>query len=104
MATPRGPDSLSQTLSTVIGQTYTISFWADADTSNTFSAMLDGAAVTGAPPDIAQNGFPSLTYLGNTGEFTFYSGTVTATSTSGALVLTATTLKGGRGSPSRSTM
>ena len=85
-----GPDSLRQTLTAVAGQTYSVSFWANADVPNTFSVTLGGAAVSGAPTSIAVNGFPSATYLGNSGLFTFYSGIVTATSTSEDLVLTAT--------------
>ncbi len=84
-----GPDSLTQTLTTVVGQTYTIGFWADADVANTFSVTFGGAPVAGAPTSIAVNGFPSPNYLGNSSLFEFYSGTATATSTSTDLVFTA---------------
>ncbi len=84
-----GPNSLTQTLSTVTGQLYAISFWANADGSNTFSVTFGGNPVTGAPTSIAENGFPSSTYLGNSSKFTFYSGTVLATSDSTNLTFTA---------------
>ena len=35
-----GPDSLTQTLTTVVGQTYTMSFYGNADTPNTFSVTF----------------------------------------------------------------
>jgi hypothetical protein len=82
-----GPNSLTQTLATTPGQVYTISFWANADVDNTFSVTFGGVAVTGAPSTIAVNGFPSSTWLGNSGEFTFYSGTATAVSASTDLTL-----------------
>jgi hypothetical protein len=84
-----GPDSVSQTLTTVIGETYTIGFWADADVPNDFSVTFGGVAVTGAPTSITINGYPSSEPGGNAGEFVFYSGTATATSTSTDLVFTA---------------
>ncbi len=82
-------DSLTQTLNTVIGDTYTIGFWANADTPNTFSVTFGGAAVNGAPASIAQNGFPSNNWLGNSSLFTYYSGTATATATRTDLVFSA---------------
>jgi hypothetical protein len=85
-----GPDSLTQTLTTVPGQTYNVSFWADADVTNTFSVTFGGAPVTGAPTSIAVNGFPSPNWLGNSGLFTLYSGTAVATSASTDLVFSAT--------------
>src|SRR5208282_6916318 len=87
-----GPGSLMQTLTTEAGQTYAVSFWANADVSNTFSVTLGGVAVTGAPTSIAVNGFPSNNYLGNSGAFTYYSGIAAATSASSDLVFTATAL------------
>jgi hypothetical protein len=88
---------ITQTLATVIGATYSVSFWADADTTNTFSVTLGGLAVAGAPASIAQNGFPSDAWLGNSSEFALYTGTVTATAASSDLVFTATDLTGGPG-------
>ncbi len=93
-----GPDSLSQTLNTVAGDTYTVSFWADADTPNSFSVTLGGTAVTGVPDSITANGFPSSVANGNSSLFELYSGTVVASSASEALVFTATGLSGGPGS------
>lgn len=84
-----GPDSLSQTLTTTPGQVYTISFWADANAANSFSLTFGGADVTGIPTSIQQNGFPSPNYLGNSSQFTFYSGTALATSASTELTFTA---------------
>ena len=49
-----GPDSLTQTLPTKVGQIYTVSFWANADTANSFSVTLGDIKVTGAPTSIAQ--------------------------------------------------
>jgi hypothetical protein len=92
-----GPDSLTQTLVTTPGQVYTISFWANADVENTFSATFGGVAVSGAPSIINLNGFPSNVWLGNSGEFTFYSGTAMATGASTDLTLTATGIPGGTG-------
>jgi len=80
-----GADSLTQTLSTIAGQTYDISFWSDADVPNDFSVTFGGLPVTGAPSTIAMHGFPGS---GNAGEFVLYSGTATATSTSTDLVFT----------------
>ncbi len=60
-----GPDSLYQTLTTVVGQIYTISFYANADTPNSFSVTFGGTPVTGEPTSITQNGFPSSTWLGS---------------------------------------
>lgn len=85
-----GADSLSQVLPTVVGQTYDVGFWANADVPNTFSVTFGGTPVTDAPTSITENGFPSPSWLGNSGEFTYYSGTATATSTSTDLVFTAT--------------
>ena len=92
-----GPDSLEQTLNTVVGETYTVGFWANADTSNTFSVTFGGLAVNGAPTSILANGFPSTSWLGNSGLFQYYSGTVTATSAISDLVFTATNMGSGPG-------
>jgi hypothetical protein len=85
------PNSLDQILSTVVGESYDVTFWADADTSNTFSLTANGVAVNGAPTSIAQNGFPDqIDALGNSALFVEYSGVFTATSTSTDLSFTAT--------------
>jgi hypothetical protein len=92
-----GPDSLRQTLTTAAGLTYAVSFWANADVANTLSVTLGGAAMAGAPTSIAVHGFPNSGYLANSGLFTFYSGTSTATSPYAALVFTATGFSTGTG-------
>jgi hypothetical protein len=89
-----GPDSLTQTLNTTIGQTYTIGFWANSEVPNAFSVTFGGVPVTGAPSSIADNGFPSPNWLGNSSEFTFFTGTALATSTTSALTFTATGFPG----------
>src|ERR1035441_7755331 len=81
------PNTLSQTLSTVVGQTYNVSFWGDADIANTFSLTDNGSAVTGMPTSIAHNGFPNPT---NSSLFVDYTGKFTATSTSTTLSFTDT--------------
>jgi hypothetical protein len=78
LANPYVPDSIAQTVATVVGQTYQISFYADSDSSNTFSLT------------IAQLGFPSLNNDGNSGLFTDYSAAFIATSTSTTLDFTST--------------
>lgn len=85
-----GPDSLSQTLPTVPGDNYNVSFWANADVPNNFAVTFGGDPVSGAPTSIAQNGFPSDMFLGNSSLFTFYSGTATATSSSSDLTFSST--------------
>ncbi len=40
-------NSVSQVLATVVGQTYGVSFYADADSANTFSFTENGSAVAG---------------------------------------------------------
>src|ERR1700760_3642027 len=65
------PNTLSETLTTVIGQLYQISFWANADTPNAFAFDENGNAVAGLPNAIAQGGFPNDT---NGSLFTLYSG------------------------------
>jgi hypothetical protein len=82
-------DSLTQTLATVAGQTYTIGFWANADVANSFSVTFGGVAVTGALSSIALNGFPGTAYLSNSALFTFYTGTATGTGSSTDLTFSA---------------
>lgn len=81
------PNTLSQALSTVVGQSYTVSFWADADTANTFSLLENGLSVSGLPTSIAINGFPGTT---NSSLFVNYSGTFTANAANTTLSFTAT--------------
>jgi hypothetical protein len=90
LANPYVPDSIAQTVATVVGQTYQISFYADSDSSNTFSLTEDGLTIAGTPSTIAQLGFPSLNNDGNSGLFTDYSAAFIATSTSTTLDFTST--------------
>jgi PEP-CTERM motif len=84
------PNTISQTLSTVAGLKYVFSFYADADTANTFSATENGIVISGTPTSIAQNGFPNANPDSNTSDFTLYTGSFTATSSSTVLDLSAT--------------
>ncbi len=88
------PGSLTQYLTTVVGQVYQISFWANADVSNTFSVTFGGVQVAGVPSSIAVNFFPNPYPPANpnSGLFTSYSGTAEALSTSTALTLTASSV------------
>lgn len=81
------PNSVSQVLATVVGQTYGVSFYADADTANTFSFMENGLAIAGTPTSIAANGFPNAA---NSALFTDYLGSFVASSAATTLNLTAT--------------
>lgn len=83
-----GPDSITQTLATAIGQKYAVEFWANSEVPNTFSVTFGGTALTGGPTTIVQNGFPSTVTGGNASQFKFYYGFGVATSTSTDLVLT----------------
>jgi hypothetical protein len=87
-ANPYVPDSVSQTLTTIVGKIYDVSFWADADSSNVFSLTENGTAVTGAPTSIVDNGFPNPT--SNSSLFVDYLGIFTATSTTTVLKFTDT--------------
>jgi hypothetical protein len=87
-ANPYAPDSVDQTLSTIVGKIYDVSFWADSDSTNTFSLTENGIAITGAPTSIVDNGFPSST--SNPSLFVDYLGIFTATSTTTTLDFTAT--------------
>ncbi len=81
------PNSVSQVLATVVGQTYAVNFYADADTANTFSLTENGLTVAGSPTSIAANGFPNAA---NSALFTDYLSSFTATSAATTLNLTAT--------------
>jgi hypothetical protein len=78
-------NSLSQTISTIAGDQYTVYFWANADSSNTFSVTENGLAIAGTPSSIVDNGFPNAT---NSSLFVEYSGTFGATSSSTNLTFT----------------
>jgi hypothetical protein len=81
------PNTLSQTLTTVVGQHYELTFFANADTPNSFSFDENGNAVAGIPDSIIQNGFPNTT---NSALFTEYSGEFVAGSTTTTLDFTST--------------
>jgi len=87
-----GPDSLTQTLATLPGQLYTISFWANSDVQNLFSVTFGGNPVSGAPSSIVQNGFPGADPLSNSSLFVLYTGTAIASSSSTDLTFTVTAL------------
>lgn len=79
-------NSVSQTLSTVAGTVYSVSFFANSDTPNTFSLTENGVVVTGIPNTVVQNGFPNP--VSNSQLFVDYIGTFSATSTSTILTFT----------------
>jgi hypothetical protein len=85
---PYTPDSVSQILATVVGDTYQVNFWANADSSNLFSLTEDGLSLAGAPTTIAQNGFPGL--VSNSSLFTDYTASFYATSASTTLNFSST--------------
>ena len=88
---PYTSDSISQTLATIVGQTYDVSFYANSDSSNLFSLTEDGLVVSGTPTSIASNGFPDqIDPNGNSGLFTQYTGQFRATSTTTDLTFTGT--------------
>jgi hypothetical protein len=86
-ANPNLPNSVSQVLSTIIGQTYVLNFWGDADSPNTISVTVNGVPVAGVAGSITDNGFPDA--VDNSSLFTDYTGTFVATS-----ALTTLNLKG----------
>jgi hypothetical protein len=76
-ANPYESNSLTETIATIVGGSYNVSFYGNADSANTFLFTENGIAITGMPSSIAQNGFP--------GSFTDYTGRFTATSSSTTL-------------------
>jgi hypothetical protein len=87
-ANPYVADSVSETLTTIVGKIYDVSFWGDADSANTFSLLENGTAVTGIPSSIVDNGFPNPT--SNSSLFVDYLGIFTASSTTTVLKFTDT--------------
>jgi hypothetical protein len=82
---PLFPSDLTQTLSTVTGSSYLVSFFAAAGGVNTFSLSFGGVPVAGAPTS-----FPDTIPMGAsdfTGDYTEYSFPVTATSSQSVLDL-----------------
>ena len=82
---PLFPSDLTQTLSTVTGSSYLVSFFAAAGGVNTFSLSFDGVPIAGAPTS-----FPDTIPMDAsnfTGDYTKYSFLVTATSSQSVLEL-----------------
>jgi PEP-CTERM motif len=82
---PLFPSELTQTLSTVTGSSYLVSFFAAAGGVNTFSLSFGGVPVAGAPTS-----FPDTIPMGAsdfTGDYTKYSFLVTATASKSVLEL-----------------
>jgi hypothetical protein len=84
--TPYASSSLYQDLTTVVGQSYVISFWADSDSPNTLSVTENGLSIGGLPGSVADNGFPNAN---NSSLFVDYTGEFVATSTITDLEFTA---------------
>jgi len=81
-------DGVQQTLATTPGQTYTISFAANSDDPNNFFEILfGGRPPAGNPFSITANGYPNAGTNSNAGQFTTYSLTATATSSSTVLTI-----------------
>jgi hypothetical protein len=89
-ANPNEVNAVEQVLTTVVGQTYKLNFWADSDVSNTLAITVNGVAVTGAPTSIGGGGFPDQSDpFSNVADFVDYAGSFIATSTSTTLLFTA---------------
>ncbi len=81
------PNTVAQTFTTTPGESYALSFWADADTPNSFAVTANGVALAGSPGAVATNGFPNAT---NNAFFTDYTATFVASAASTTLNFTAT--------------
>jgi hypothetical protein len=80
---PDTVNSVSQTLTTIAGSSYILNFWANADSPNIFSLLINGAAPSGSPTSIVDNGFPDQT--NNSSLFQDYSEVFNATTNSTTL-------------------
>ena len=80
---PLFPSDLTQTLNTVAGQTYQLSFFAAAGGVNTFTLDFGGVAVAGAPTSLPST-IPTRT-SDFTGDYLSYSFQVTASSAQSVL-------------------
>jgi hypothetical protein len=80
---PYTADAVSQTLTTIAGDVYTLNFWANSDSPNTFSLLANGVAIAGAPTSILNDGFPGA--ITNSSLFTDYSETFRASTNSTTL-------------------
>jgi hypothetical protein len=78
---PYTADAVSQTLTTAAGGSYVLNFWANSDSDNAFSILINGVALAGIPASIVDNGFPNQT-TNNTSLFQDYSESFLATSNS----------------------
>jgi hypothetical protein len=75
---PYTADAVSQTLSTIAGDSYVLNFWANSDSANAFSLLINNTSLAGAPASIVDNGFPGATT--NSSLFQDYSEVFKATS------------------------
>ena len=81
-----GQSTLVQNLTTQVGQTYDISFYADGDMgSNALTAFFGQTTLSGGPITVPGNGYPNTGPDSNAGAFTHYSFQETATSAFTAL-------------------
>lgn len=75
---PAFPSDITQTLNTIAGEKYELSFYAAAGGVNTFNVMFDGVTVPGSPTSLPAT-IPELA-TDFTGDYALYSFVVTATS------------------------
>jgi hypothetical protein len=75
---PYTADSVSQTLTTIAGASYALNFWANSDSANAFSILINNTSLAAAPASIVDNGFPGATT--NSSLFQDYSEVFKATS------------------------
>lgn len=87
-ANPYVANSVSQALTTVIGNSYAVNFWANSDSPNTFSLTANGIALTGAPGSVVNNGFPGA--VTNSSLFVDYLAVFKATSANTTLSFSST--------------
>lgn len=85
-----GTTTIAQNLATTPGQTYTLSFVANADAgSNLIDVHFGGTEVSGAPIAVPQNGYPNSGANSNAALFTPFSYQVTANSAFSGLTFSA---------------
>jgi hypothetical protein len=75
-----GVNTISQTLTTVVGQSYTVSFWVADDTANSVIVTFGGQTLF--------NGTAPTNGVSSAGDYVNFTYSVTATSTSTALTIT----------------
>ena len=83
-----GPDGVTQTLATTVGQSYDLSFYAAVGGANTVAIKFGGSVVPGSPTTLTQ----TIPMFANdyTGDYRLYSLSVVATSASSVLEFDAT--------------